>query len=156
MLLLQFFLKSHNIEYAFIPYMKLQSDEFVQPELRYLDKRKLTTDLFKGHRDDFRRRCIVEDYNGHPNLISSNEIVDKVLDIINLSEFKTGYGLLEMENALNHYRAENKMFTNIKKNYNKLNDDGMNLLACESADEKNKDDDVDDSLNDNNQSKSIQ
>lgn len=128
MLLLQSFLKSHNIEYAFIPYMKLQSDEFVQPELRYLDKRKLTTDLFKGHRDDFRRRCIVEDYNGHPNLISSNEIVDKVLDIINLSEFKTGYGILEMENALNHYREENKMFKNIKKNYNKLNDGEESIL----------------------------
>lgn len=129
MLLLQTFLKSHNIEYAFIPYMELQNDTFVQPELRYLDRRKLTTDLFEGHRNDFRKRCIVQDYNGHPNLISSNEIVDKVLDILNLSEFKTGYGVLEMENALNHYRKENEMFKNIKKNYSKLNDGEESILS---------------------------
>ena len=128
MLLLQTFLKSHDIEYAFIPYMKLQNDNFVQPELRYLDRRKITTDLFEGHRDDFRKRGLVEDYNGHPNLISSNEIVDKVLDILNLSEFKTGYGVLEMENVLNHYRKENEMFKKIKKNYNKLNDGEESVL----------------------------
>lgn len=128
MLLLQTFLKSHDIEYAFIPYMKLQNDNFVQPELRYLDRRKVTTDLFEGHRDDFRKRGLVEDYNGHPNLISSNEIVDKVLDILNLSEFKTGYGVLEMENALKHYRNNNEMFKKIKKNYDKLNDGEESVL----------------------------
>ena len=87
MFMLQNFFVSYDIEYAFIPYMELQKDEFLQAEYNLLDKSKFTTNPFIGHRNNFRKRNLVTDFNGHPNLIAGNYLTEKLYEIFNLGEY---------------------------------------------------------------------
>lgn len=87
MLMLQNFFLSYNIDYAFIPYMELKEDEILQVEYNLLDKSKFTVNPFIGHRNNFRKRNLVMDFNGHPNLIAGNYLVEKLYEIFDLGEY---------------------------------------------------------------------
>lgn len=89
MISLQSFLKSYDIEYVFIPYMELVDNEWLI-EMDLLDTSRCTTDVLKGHRNEFRKKCMVCDENGHPDILANDLIVSKILKILDLTEFEKG------------------------------------------------------------------
>ena len=68
-------------------YMELEEDEILQVEYNLLDKSKFTVNPFIGHRNNFRKRNLVMDFNGHPNLIAGNYLVEKLYEIFDLGEY---------------------------------------------------------------------
>ena len=90
MISLQKFLNENNIEYVFIPYMELYKSEWMV-ELEQLDLSRFTTDPFKGHRNEFRKKCLVVDIQGHPNWLGHDYLLQKILDMFGLGELWRGY-----------------------------------------------------------------
>ena len=67
-LILQDLLKKHSIKYCFIPYMEFDSDTLDKSSnLKLIDNNYLTTNLYDGHRNNFRTNGYVMDAPGHPN-----------------------------------------------------------------------------------------
>lgn len=89
MVSMQEFLKQRNIDYIFIPYMELINNKHLI-ELDLLDKSKLTTDLFKGHRNEFRKRSFVCDTQGHPDILGNYFIYMKCLEMLGMEMFIKG------------------------------------------------------------------
>lgn len=87
MLMLQNFFLSYDIDYAFIPYMELEENEFILTEYNLLDKSKCTANPFIGHRNEFRKKNMVTDFNGHPNLLAGNHLVEKLYRIFDLGHY---------------------------------------------------------------------
>jgi len=90
MISLQKFLNENNIEYVFIPYMELYKSEWMV-ELEQLDLSRFTTDPFKGRRNEFRKKCLVVDIQGHPNWLGHDYLLQKILDMFGLGELWRGY-----------------------------------------------------------------
>ena len=91
MLHLQTYLKSKNIPYVFIPYMRVRSENKYLIELNYLDASRLTCSVLYGHTDEFRNRYLTCDY-GHPNLLGCYVLTSKILEVLNLKDFEKGLG----------------------------------------------------------------
>ena len=129
MLMLQYFFVSYGIEYAFIPYMELQKDDILQAEYNLLDKSKLTTNPFIGHRNNFRKRNLVIDFNGHPNLIAGNYLTEKLYEIFDLGEYDFSLRTNQKcERVFKWYKKTNKeLQKNIIFHGNEL-DDGQDSV----------------------------
>lgn len=130
MLMLQYFFVSYGIEYAFIPYMELQKDDILQAEYNLLDKSKLTANPFIGHRNNFRKRNLVIDFNGHPNLIAGNYLTEKLYEIFDLGEYDFSLRTNQKcERVFKWYKKTNKeLQKNIIFHGNEL-DDGQDSVV---------------------------
>jgi len=81
LLILQDLLNQNFINYVFIPYMEFDSDVLSKSDkLDYIDNERLSTSLFSGHRNDFRKRGMTVDASGHPNFLGYYELATIVLD----------------------------------------------------------------------------
>ena len=86
--MLQNFFVSYDIEYGHLYHTwNYKKMNFYKQEYNLLDKSKFTTNPFIGHRNNFRKRNLVTDFNGHPNLIVRNYLTEKLYEIFNLGEY---------------------------------------------------------------------
>lgn len=86
-LILQDLLKEHSIKYCFIPYMEFDSDTLDKSSnLKFIDTKYLTTTLYKGHRNSFRKKGFVMDAPGHPNHLGYYKLAKMIMKKLGLSD----------------------------------------------------------------------
>lgn len=84
-IILQELFKKYNINYCFVPYMEFDSDSLnLSDKLDMIDTSKLTTSLYDGHRNYFRKDGKTCDAPGHPNCIGYYELSKIIISKLNL------------------------------------------------------------------------
>lgn len=121
MVSMQEFLKQRDIKYTFIPYMELINNKHLI-ELDLLDKSKLTTDLFKGHRNEFRKKTFVCDKSGHPDLLGNYILCLKCLEVLELEEFIKGLKYINFNSKLYKERGTPLVLKAAKQFWDSLGD----------------------------------
>lgn len=121
MVSMQEFLKQRNIDYVFIPYMELINNKHLI-ELNLLDKSKLTTDLFEGHRNQFRKKSFVCDLHGHPDIIGNYFIYMKCLELLNMEMFIKGLKQIGFSHTVYKERSKPNILKVAKQFWDTLGD----------------------------------
>ena len=75
------------------------------------NNKKLTTDLFKGHRNEFRKKTFVCDKSGHPDLLGNYILCLKCLEVLELEEFIKGLKYFSL--LIGHFlECKNNIYSN--------------------------------------------
>jgi len=123
-LILQDLLKEHSINYCFIPYMEFDSDTLDKSSnLKFIDTKYLTTNLYDGHRNNFRTNGYVMDAPGHPNHQGYYILAKIILKNLGLSDKINPIEDYFSDRIIKRDKKYNSSFLRwIKKNGNMLSD----------------------------------
>jgi hypothetical protein len=120
---LQYLYQKYNIPYVYIPYMEVDKRVWNEYTLsKDLDLTRFTTHPIKGHRNDFRKRCLTCDTHGHPSELGSYILSSLSLNILGYGDSLIGiYDYYGDNYSKSQYLNEPKM-KEIKKFSHKLGD----------------------------------
>jgi len=123
MKILQSLYEKYNVEYVFIPYMEVGSDVFDKyPISKNLDLSRFTIHPTVGHRNEFRKKCLVCDAHGHPSQLGSYILSSMTLDLFGLNNSLIGIYDYYGDRFYSDVYKKHHGISWIKENYNKLGD----------------------------------
>lgn len=106
LIILQDLLNNNSINHVFIPYMEFDNDVLKKSDkLDYIDNERLSTSLFSGHRNEFRKKGYAFDTAGHPNCYGhyylASIIIDKFgFDVKDMKDLETYFSKIDIDEQM--------------------------------------------------------